>query len=83
VIRLTYATGATKYESKKAGMVSKYRLDPDRYREGLSRAGQAPGPMTSAAYANSASYAVENYRAAMSAVTGAYWESRAKAGVAR
>lgn len=80
---MTFATGARKYDAKKSGMVSKYRLDPERYAAGLSRAGQSPGPLTTAAYAGSASYAKDNYNAAMSAVTGSYWESRAKAGVAR
>ncbi len=80
---MTVETGARKYDAKKAGMVQKYHIDPEAWNRGLTRAGAAPGPLAQQAYSGSASYATQNYQAAIQGVTGAYWAERFRAGIGR
>lgn len=80
---MTIETGIRKYDAKKPGMAAKYRIDVQRWVDGLTRAGAAPGPMSREAYANSASYARENYATAIQGATGAYWAERFRAGIGR
>ena len=80
---MTIETGVRKYDAKKAGMASKYRIDVERWVAGLTRAGAAPGPLSRASFANSAQYATANYQAGIQGVTGAYWAERFRAGISR
>ena len=78
---MTVETGIRKYDAKKAGMISKYRLDAPRWVQGLTRAGAPPGPLSQAAYSGASAYATANYQSAMTGATGAFWAERFRAGI--